>query len=109
MKLNKKEISLIKEYIKKITSPKLENIGTGSEFNINKVWDFIESKPFHNKDYSPMFSTAREIYDKFGKKELEMYANFQWNGRNTPIHRKELANLQRIKTMDAASNIKKNY
>jgi len=25
MKLNKKEISLIKEYIKKITSPKLEN------------------------------------------------------------------------------------
>ena len=27
MKLNKKEISLIKEYIKKITSPKLENIG----------------------------------------------------------------------------------
>lgn len=79
----------------------------GSEFNINKVWDFIESKPFHNKDYSPMFSTAREIYDKFGKKELEMYANFQWNGRNTPIHRKELANLQRIKTMDAASNSRK--
>lgn len=85
----------------------MENIGTGSEFNINKVWDFIESKPFHNKDYSPMFSTAREIYDKFGKKELEMYANFQWNGRNTPIHRKELANLQRIKTMDAASNSRK--
>lgn len=78
----------------------------GSEFNINKVWDFIESKPFNNKDYSPMFSTAKEIYDKFGEKELEMYTNFQWNGRDTPIHRKELANLQRIKTMDGASKMR---
>lgn len=81
---------------------------SGSEFNINKVWDFIESKPFNNKDYSPMFSTAKEIYDKFGEKELEMYTNFQWNGRDTPIHRKELANLQRIKTMDGASKMREN-
>lgn len=83
-------------------------MASGSEFNINKVWDFIESKPFYNKDYYPMFSTAKEIYDKWDKKELEMYTNFQWNGRDTPMHRKELSNLQRIKTMDGASKMKEN-
>lgn len=39
MKLNKKEISLIKEYIKKITSPKLENIGIYIGKNLNNYWD----------------------------------------------------------------------
>jgi hypothetical protein len=49
---------------------------TEAEFNINKVWDFIESKPFYNKNYAPMFSTAEEIWSEWGPKEKELYNNF---------------------------------
>ena len=41
--------------------PMLDEQENSTEFNINKVWDFIESKPFYNKSYMPKFNTAEEI------------------------------------------------
>ena len=75
-----------------------------SGFNVNKVWDFIGSKPFYNKEYSPKFSTAQEIWDQWGPKEKEMYNNFQWTDTyNGETHPKEKAALQRRKNYDTLS------
>ena len=78
-----------------------------TEFNINKVWDFIESKPFYNKDYMPKFNTAEEIYDEFGPKEMELYNNFEWkNTYGDKLHPRELAARQRQANYNALAGIK---
>jgi hypothetical protein len=66
---------------------------TESEFNEKKVWAFINSKPFYNKSYKPMFSTAQEIWDGWVREKekaiknndkstqaLDLYDNFEWEG-----------------------------
>jgi len=76
-------------------------------FNINKVWDFIESKPFYNKDYMPKFNTAEEIWNGWGPEEKEMYSNFEWNDTyGGDVHPREKAALQKRKTYDALAGIK---
>lgn len=82
-----------------------ENI-SGEEFNVNKVWDFLETRPFANKEYMPKFNTAKEIYDEFGPKELELYAQYQWDGDDSTVHPKEAAALLRRANYDALSGKK---
>ena len=66
------------------------------DFNVNKVWDFIESRPFNNKDYMPLFYTAKEIWDSWGDEEKEMYSNFKWDDKyGDNLHHREKANIQR--------------
>ena len=77
-----------------------------TEFNINKVWDFIESKPFYNKDYMPKFNTAEEIYDEFGPKEMELYNNFEWEDTyGDKLHPRELAARQRQANYNALAGL----
>jgi hypothetical protein len=77
-----------------------------TEFNINKVWDFIESKPFYNKDYMPKFNTAEEIYDEFGPKEMELYNNFEWEDTyEDKLHPRELAARQRQANYNALAGL----
>jgi hypothetical protein len=77
-----------------------------TEFNINKVWDFIESKPFYNKDYMPTFNTAEEIYDEFGPKEMELYNNFEWEDTyEDKLHPRELAARQRQANYNALAGL----
>jgi hypothetical protein len=76
---------------------------TSDQFIVNKVWDFLESRPFYNKEYMPKFSTAEEIYNEFGPKELKMYSDFDWKGNTEPIHPREKAALHRIGIMDKKS------
>ena len=78
----------------------LMEIEGDSSFSINKVWDFIESRPFYNKEYMPKFNTAKEIYNEFGPKEMELYNNFEWTGNDSELHPREKAVLQRRKTYD---------
>jgi ribosomal protein L21E len=80
---------------------------TSDQFIVNKVWDFLESRPFYNKEYMPKFSTAEEIYNEFGPEELKMYSDFDWKGNTEPIHRREKAALHRIGIMDKKSINKK--
>lgn len=69
-----------------------------TEFNVNKVWDFIESRPFYNKNYMPKFNTAKEIWDELDSEQKQMYAEFEWEDTyGGEIHKKELQNLQRRK------------
>jgi hypothetical protein len=76
------------------------------DFNINKVWDFIESRPFNNPNYMPKFSTAKEIWDEWGDKEKQLYSDFQWEDKyNGQLHPKEKANLQRRKNYDTLAGI----
>ena len=84
----------------------LMEIEGDSSFNINKVWDFIESRPFYNKEYMPMFNTAKEIYDEFTPEQMELYNNFEWTGNDNELHPREKAVLQRRKTYDTLSSIK---
>jgi hypothetical protein len=73
-----------------------------SQFNVNKVWDFIESRPFYNPNYMPKFNTAEEIWSEWGAKEKEMYANFDWKDTyGNKIHPREKAALQRQQNYDA--------
>ena len=66
------------------------------EFNVNKVWDFIESRPFNNKNYMPKFNTAEEIWAEWGPEEKNMYAEFNWEDTyGGKLHPKELANRSR--------------
>ena len=77
----------------------LMEIETESEFNINKVWDFIESRPFYNKSYMPMFNTAGEIWSEWGPKEKELYNNFEWEDTyNGEIHPREKMALKKRQT-----------
>ena len=78
-----------------------------STFNANKVWAFIESKPFYNKEYMPKFSTAEEIWNEFGPEDKEKYANFIWTdtyGDN--IHPREKSALQRRANYDKLAGVK---
>ena len=76
------------------------------DFNINKVWDFIESRPFNNPNYMPKFSTAKEIWDEWGDKEKQLYNDFQWEDKyNGQLHPKETRNLQRRKNYDSLAGI----
>jgi hypothetical protein len=76
------------------------------DFNINKIWDFIESRPFNNPNYMPKFSIAKEIWDEWGDEEKQLYNNFQWEDKyNGQLHRKEIANLQRRKNYDSLAGI----
>jgi len=69
---------------------------TEAEFNINKVWDFIESKPFYNKEYMPVFSTAKEIWDKLKPEQKELYNSFEWKDTyGGKIHPREKEVLRR--------------
>jgi hypothetical protein len=95
----------------KIASPSLDeaksNPEVDSTFNTNKVWAFIESKPFYNKEYMPKFSTAEEIWSKFGPEDKEKYANFAWTdtyGDN--IHPREKSALQRKANYDKLAGVK---
>jgi hypothetical protein len=75
-------------------------------FNINKVWDFIESRPFNNPNYMPKFNIAKEIWDEWGDKEKQLYNDFQWEDKyNGQLHPKEIANLQRRKNYDSLAGI----
>ena len=85
---------------------------TEEGFNVNKVWDFIESKPFYNKEYMPKFHTAEEIWSEWGPKEKELYTNFTWEDTyGEEIHPREKAALQRRKTYDALAKkeVNENY
>jgi len=78
----------------------------GGEFNVNKVWDFIESRSFNNPNYIPKFNTAEEIWNGWGPKEKEMYANFDWkNTYSNEIHPREKVNLQHRKNYDALAGL----
>ena len=84
----------------------LMEIEGDSSFNINKVWDFIESRPFYNKEYMPKFNTAKEIYDEFGPKEMELYNNFEWEDTyGDKLHPKELAARQRQANYNALAGL----
>jgi uncharacterized protein YggU (UPF0235/DUF167 family) len=62
-----------------------------SEFNVNKVWDFIESKPFYNKSYMPMFSTAEEIWKEWSAQDKSLYAKFKWKDKyGGKLHPREI-------------------
>ena len=87
---------------KKIVKKKIKE-GASSEFIANKVWDFLETRPFANPNYMPQFNTAKEIYDEFGPKELELYSNFDWKGDSSKIHPREKEVLDRRATYDALS------
>jgi hypothetical protein len=77
----------------------LMEIETEPEFNVNKVWDFIESKPFYNKSYAPMFNTAEEIWSEWGPKEKELYNNFEWKDTYSgEIHPREKMALKKQQT-----------
>ena len=77
-----------------------------TEFNINKVWDFIESKPFYNKDYMPKFNTAEEIWDEWGPEEKQMYSNFEWEDTyEDKLHPRELAARQRQANYNALAGL----
>jgi hypothetical protein len=78
----------------------LMEIEGDSSFSVNKVWDFIESKPFYNKEYMPVFSTAKEIYDGFTPEQMELYNNFKWVGNDNELHPREVNALKRRKTYD---------
>ena len=78
----------------------MTKLSTDTEFNPTKVWEFIESRPFYNKDFSPLFNTAEEIFNEFivnSPEYLKKYAEFKWSGSNEP-HRRELANQSRRNT-----------
>jgi len=77
-----------------------------TEFNINKVWDFIGSRPFYNKDYMPKFSTAEEIWDGWGPEEKQMYSNFEWEDTyGDKLHPRELAARQRQANYNALAGL----
>jgi hypothetical protein len=77
-----------------------------TEFNINKVWDFIGSRPFYNKDYMPKFNTAEEIWDKWGPEEKQMYSNFEWEDTyGDKLHPRELAARQRQANYNALAGL----
>jgi hypothetical protein len=83
---------------------------TNTEFNINKVWDFIESRPFNNPNYMPKFNTAQEIWNDWGSKEKEMYVNFDWKDiYGDKIHPREKSALQHQKNYDALAGLNENY
>lgn len=77
-----------------------------TEFNINKVWDFIGSRPFYNKDYMPKFNTAEEIWDEWGPEEKQMYSNFEWeNTYGDKLHPRELAARQKQANYNALAGL----
>ena len=77
------------------------------EFNVNKVWDFIESKPFYNKDYMPKFNTAKEIWDKWDLEQKQMYNNFKWEDTyGDKLHPRELAARQKQATYNKLAGLK---
>ena len=84
----------------------LMEIEGDSSFSVNKVWDFLETRPFYNKEYMPMFNIAKEIYDEFTPEQMELYNNFEWTGNDNELHRREKAVLQRRKNYDTLSGIK---
>jgi hypothetical protein len=64
-----------------------------SAFNVNKIWDFIESRPFYNKEYMPKFVTAQQIWDGWGSSEKSLYAKFKWKDKyGGKLHPREIAN-----------------
>jgi hypothetical protein len=77
-----------------------------TEFNINKVWDFIGSRPFYNKDYMPKFNTAEEIWDEWGPEEKQMYSNFEWEDTyGDKLHPRELAARQKQANYNALAGL----
>lgn len=66
---------------------------------VNKVWDFIDSKPFFNPEYSPKFVDANTIYNRDIKGDKAMEKKFKsFKGKkrkNGEVHRKELQNSNR--------------
>jgi hypothetical protein len=56
------------------------------EFNVGKVWEFVESRPFYSTEFYPQWNTAKEIYEKYISHNPEMlrkYTDFLWSGNNT--------------------------
>jgi hypothetical protein len=78
-----------------------------SEFNVNKVWDFIESKPFYNKSYMPMFSTAEEIWKEWSAQDKSLYAKFKWKDKyGGKLHPREKDVIQKRRKMNTLSKVK---
>ena len=101
-----RELNKIDQAISMLSEAK-SNPEVDSTFNTNKVWAFIESKPFYNKEYMPKFSTAEEIWSEFGPEDKEKYANFAWTdtyGDN--IHPREKSALQRKANYDKLAGVK---
>jgi hypothetical protein len=96
----------MKQYNNQFATQKLRENFDQSQFNANKLWDFLQTKPFYNKDYMPMFNTAEEIWDQFGPEEKQMYADFQWDGDPAAIHRREAAALKRRQNYDSLAGEK---
>lgn len=96
----------MKKFNTQFATQKLREVISGEDFSVNKVWDFLETRPFVNKEYMPKFNTAKEIYDEFGPKELALYAQYQWDGDDTTVHPREAAALRRRANYDALSGKK---
>jgi hypothetical protein len=84
----------------------VNEVENDSGFNINKVWGFIESKPFYNKSYMPKFNTAQEIWDEWGPEEKQMYSEFEWEDvYGDKLHPREKSALQRRANYDKLSGL----
>ncbi len=71
----------------------------GGNFNVNKVWDFLETKPFHNTNFMPRYSTAKQIFNSFTSVDFKKYTAFDWKGTDSPLHKKEQEVLNNIKAV----------
>jgi len=81
-----------------------------SAFNVNKVWDFIESRPFYNKEYMPKFVTAQQIWDGWGSSEKSLYAKFKWKDKyGGKLHPREIANRRQQGTINKLEKTNKNH
>jgi ferritin len=88
----------------------LDETHINTEFNVNKVWDFIESIPFNNPNYMPKFNTAEEIWKQWGEEEKEMYSKFKWdNPHGSNVHPKEKAALRHQQNYNALAGLNENY
>ena len=56
-------------------------------FEINIVWDFLESRPFGGSHKVALNQTADKIFQKFTKKEFEKYKQFaiKWKKAKKPL------------------------
>lgn len=89
-----------------IVADSMQESKNTTEFNVNKVWDFIESRPFYNKNYMPKFNTAKEIWDELDTEQRQMYAEFEWEDTyGGEVHKKELQNLQRRKNYNTLAGL----
>lgn len=101
---NNTMITKIKDFVRE------SNENSDPDFNARKVWEFINSRPFNNPSYKPMFNIASEIYDEAIKNNpviKKKYDEFKWSGLDTE-HPDETAVKNRRDTYDQlAANKKK--